>query len=146
MPGIHPETISATRRLISVTVWLLALSIAYLFLFGANSLTPKGISVFLSLMLTPGSTEVMTYVMSGLALVYPRVPRKGDWIRLADNKGQVNGVGVPATKILIRENYIVTVPNTAVVSGKIINLSTEDTNGGPNLTTNVTIGYDTSWC
>ncbi|EPR5072219.1 TPA: mechanosensitive ion channel [Klebsiella pneumoniae] len=146
IPGIHPETVSATRRLISVVIWLFALSAAYPFLPGANSLAFKGISVFFGLMLTLGSTGVMTHAMSGLVLIYSRALRKGDWIRLADNEGQVSEIGVLATKILTRENYIVTVPNAVVVSGKIINLSAESADGGVNLTTSVTIGYDTPWC
>lgn len=145
IPGIHPETVSATRRLISVVIWLFALSAAYPFLPGANSLAFKGISVFFGLMLTLGSTGVMTHAMSGLVLIYSRALRKGDWIRLADNEGQVSEIGVLATKILTRENYIVTVPNAVVVSGKIINLSAESADGGVNLTTSVTIGYDTPW-
>ncbi|VFS18659.1 Uncharacterised protein [Serratia liquefaciens] len=32
VPGIHPETVSTTRRLISVVIWLFALSAAYPFL------------------------------------------------------------------------------------------------------------------
>ena len=145
VPGIHPETVSATRRLISVVIWLFALSAAYPFLPGANSLAFKGISVFFGLMRTLGSTGVMTHAMSGLVLIYSRALRKGDWIRLADNEGQVSEIGVLATKILTRENYIVTVPNAVVVSGKIINLSAESADGGVNLTTSVTIGYDTPW-
>lgn len=145
VPGIHPETVSATRRLISVVIWLFALSAAYPFLPGANSLAFKGISVFFGLMLTLGSTGVMTHAMSGLVLIYSRALRKGDWIRLADNEGQVSEIGVLATKILTRENYIVTVPNAVVVSGKIINISAESADGGVNLTTSVTIGYDTPW-
>ena len=145
VPGIHPETVSATRRLISVVIWLFALSAAYPFLPGANSLAFKGISVFFGLMLTLGSTGVMTHAMSGLVLIYSRALRKGDWIRLADNEDQVSEIGVLATTILTRENYIVTVPNAVVVSGKIINLSAESADGGVNLTTSVTIGYDTPW-
>ena len=145
VPGIHPETVSATRRLISVVIWLFALSAAYPFLPGANSLAFKGISVFFGLMLTLGSTGVMTHAMSGLVLIYSRALRKGDWIRLADNEGQVSEIGVLATKILTRENYIVTVPNAVVVSGKIINLSAESADGRVNLTTSVTSGYDTPW-
>ncbi|EMK0306824.1 mechanosensitive ion channel [Klebsiella pneumoniae] len=145
IPGIHPETVSATRRLISVVIWLFALSAAYPFLPGANSLAFKGISVFFGLMLTLGSTGVMTHAMSGLVLIYSRALRKGDWIRLADNEGQVSEIGVLATKILTRENYIVTVPNAVVVGGKIINLSAESADGEVNLTTSVTIGYDTPW-
>ncbi|HHA1403726.1 TPA: mechanosensitive ion channel family protein [Enterobacter ludwigii] len=145
LPGIHPETVGATRKLISVVVWLFALSAAYPFLPGANSLAFKGISVFFGLMLTLGSAGVMNHAMSGLVLIYSRALRKGDIIRVADNEGLVTEIGMLATKIITRENYVVTVPNAVVVSGKITNLSAQNPDGGVNLTTGVTIGYDTPW-
>lgn len=145
LPGLHPETVGATRKLISVMVWLFALSAAYPFLPGADSVAFKGISVFFGLMLTLGSAGVMNHAMSGLVLTYSRALRKGDVIRIGDNEGLVNEVGMLATKIVTRENYIVTVPNAVVVSGKITNLSSQNPGGGVNLTTSVTIGYDTPW-
>ncbi|MEH5075241.1 mechanosensitive ion channel family protein [Enterobacter cloacae] len=145
LPGIHPETVGATRKLISVVVWLFALSAAYPFLPGANSLAFKGISVFFGLMLTLGSAGVMNHAMSGLVLIYSRALRKGDVIRVADNEGLVTEIGMLATKIITRENYVVTVPNAVVVSGKITNLSVQNPDGGVNLTIGVTIGYDTPW-
>jgi len=145
LPGIHPETVGATRKLISVGVWLFALSAAYPFLPGANSLAFKGISVFFGLMLTLGSAGVMNHAMSGLVLIYSRALRKGDVIRVADNEGLVSEIGMLATKIITRENYVVTVPNAVVVSGKITNLSAQAQGGGLNLTVGVTIGYDTPW-
>lgn len=66
LPGIHPETVGATRKLIAVVIWLFALSAAYLSLPGANSLAFKGVSVFFGLMLTLGSAGVMNHAMSGL--------------------------------------------------------------------------------
>ncbi|WP_313684623.1 mechanosensitive ion channel domain-containing protein [Pantoea sp.] len=145
IPGLHPETIGVTRRLISVAIWLFALSAAYPFLPGANSLAFKGISVFFGLMLTLGSAGIMNHAMSGLVLTYSRALRKGDVIRISDNEGVVTEVGMLATKIITRENYEVTVPNAVVVSGKITNLSTALKGTGINLTTRVTIGYDTPW-
>lgn len=145
LPGIHPETVGATRKLISVVVWLFALSAAYPFLPGANSLAFKGISVFFGLMLTLGSAGVMNHAMSGLVLIYSRALRKGDVIRVADNEGKVSEIGMLATKIITRENYVVTVPNAVVVSGKITNLSANNGDGSVNLTVGVTIGYDTPW-
>lgn len=145
LPGIHPDTVGATRKLISVVVWLFALSAAYPFLPGANSLAFKGISVFFGLMLTLGSAGVMNHAMSGLVLIYSRALRKGDVIRVADNEGLVSEIGMLATKIITRENYVVTVPNAVVVSGKITNLSAQSTDGSVNLTVSVTIGYDTPW-
>lgn len=101
--------------------------------------------MFFGLMLTLGSAGVMNHAMSGLVLIYTRALHKGDWIRIADNEGQVSEIGMLATKILTRENYIVTLPNAVVVSGKITNLSASDPQQGINLTTGVTIGYDTPW-
>lgn len=144
-PGLHPETVGATRKLLSVVVWLFALSAAYPFLPGANSLAFKGISVFFGLMLTLGSAGVMNHAMSGLVLIYSRALRKGDVIRVADNEGKVSEIGMLATKIITRENYVVTVPNAVVVSGKITNLSAQNNDGSVNLTVSVTIGYDTPW-
>lgn len=144
-PGLHPETVGATRKLISVMVWLFALSAAYPFLPGANSLAFKGISVFFGLMLTLGSAGVMNHAMSGLVLIYSRALRKGDVIRVADNEGKVSEIGMLATKIITRENYVVTVPNAVVVSGKITNLTAQNNDGSVNLTVSVTIGYDTPW-
>ncbi|WMY76683.1 mechanosensitive ion channel [Buttiauxella selenatireducens] len=145
LPGLHPETVGATRKLISVMVWLFALSAAYPFLPGADSVAFKGISVFFGLMLTLGSAGVMNHAMSGLVLTYSRALRKGDMISIGDNEGLVNEVGMLATKIMTHQNYIVTVPNAVVVSGTITNLSTQNPCGGINLTTSVTIGYDTPW-
>ncbi|MRS18717.1 mechanosensitive ion channel [Enterobacteriaceae bacterium RIT692] len=145
LPGLHPDTVGVTRKLISVVIWLFALSAAYPFLPGANSLAFKGISVFFGLMLTLGSAGVMNHAMSGLVLTYSRALRKGEVIRIADHEGVVSEVGMLATKILTRENYEVTVPNAVVVSGRIVNLSATLKGEGINMTTSVTIGYDTPW-
>ncbi len=145
LPGLHPDTVAVIRKLISVVIWLFALSAAYPFLPGANSLAFKGISVFFGLMLTLGSAGVMNHAMSGLVLTYSRALRKGEVIRIADHEGVVSEVGMLATKILTRENYEVTVPNAVVVSGRIVNLSATLKGEGVNMTTSVTIGYDTPW-
>lgn len=145
LPGLHPDTVGVTRKLISVVIWLFALSAAYPFLPGANSLAFKGISVFFGLMLTLGSAGVMNHAMSGLVLTYSRALRKGEVIRIADHEGVVSEVGMLATKILTRENFEVTVPNAVVVSGRIVNLSATLKGEGVNMTTSVTIGYDTPW-
>ncbi len=101
--------------------------------------------MFFGLMLTLGSAGIMNHAMSGLVLTYSRALRKGEVIRIADHEGVVSEVGMLATKILTRENYEVTVPNAVVVSGRIVNLSAMLKGEGINMTTSVTIGYDTPW-
>ena len=135
LPGVHRDTVGVTHKLVSVVIWLFALSAAYPFLPGADSLVFKGISVFLGLMLTLGSAGVMNHAMSGLVLTYSRALRRGDVIRITDHEGVVSEVGMLATKLVTREHYEVTIPNAVVVSGKIVNLSAHSRGGGVPMTT-----------
>jgi small-conductance mechanosensitive channel len=85
--GLHAETIGATRRLLSVVIWLFALTVAYPYLPGADSDAFKGISVFFGLMVTLGSAGIMNHAMSGLVLIYSRALRPGIWCRSARWRG-----------------------------------------------------------
>ncbi|XLM23383.1 hypothetical protein MKD33_21160, partial [Chromobacterium piscinae] len=72
LPGLHAETVGATRRLAAVVLWLFALIVAYPYLPGAGSDAFKGVSVFFGLMVTLGSAGLMNHAMSGLVLIYSR--------------------------------------------------------------------------
>ncbi|MGY0163275.1 mechanosensitive ion channel family protein [Edwardsiella tarda] len=145
LPGLYPDTVGATRRLLSVIIWLFALSLAYPFFPGADTLAFKGVSVFFGLMITLGSAGLVSHVMSGLVLIYSRALHQGDYVRIGEYDGFVSDIGILATKLKTREGYDVTIPNAVVASGKIINLSTHARQGGIIITTSVTIGYDVPW-
>ncbi len=60
----------------------------------------------------------MNHAMSGLVLIYSRALRKGDVIRVVITKAAGHGDRHAGDQIITRENYVVTVPNAVVVSGK----------------------------
>lgn len=144
-PGLHPETSGATRRLLSVVLWLFALTIAYPYLPGADSDAFKGMSVFFGLLVTLGSAGIMNHAMSGLVLVYSRALRAGDFVRIGDVEGVVTELSALSTKILTRHEHEITLPNAVVVGGKVENFSRISPGKGLMLTTPVSIGYDTPW-
>ena len=144
-PGLHPETAGATRRLLGVVLWLLALTIAYPYFPGADSDAFKGMSVFFGLLVTLGSAGIMNHAMSGLVLVYSRALRAGDYVRIGDVEGYVTELSALSTKVMTRQEHEVTLPNAVVVGGKVENYSRPSQGRGLALTTVVSIGYDTPW-
>ena len=145
LPGIHPETARATRRLVAAVIWLFAVVVAYPMLPGSDSEAFKGVSVFLGLMITLGSSGVMGHMMSGLVLVYSRSLRAGDVVRVNDIEGMVTEVGVLSVKVINSRKEEVTIPNAVIVGTTVKNFTRMCRDSGPVLTTGVTIGYDAPW-
>ena len=145
LPGIHPETAKATRRLVTTAIWLFAVVVAYPMLPGSNSDAFKGVSVFLGLMVTLGSSGVMGHMMSGLVIVYSRSLQAGDVVRVNEIEGMVTEVGALSVKVINSRKEEFTIPNAVIVGTTVKNYSRLSRDAGPLLTTGVTIGYDAPW-
>jgi small-conductance mechanosensitive channel len=143
--GLYPETLPATRRIAMALVWLVALAASYPYIPGAGSDAVKGLSLLVGVMLSLGSTGLVSQAMSGLAVVYSRALATGDTVRLGDTEGVVTAVGLLSTKIVTLRGEEVTVPNTVVIGGAVRNFTRLSAGNGPLVTTAVTIGYDAPW-
>ena len=97
---IHPETAQATRRLATTLVWLLrdrgGVSVHAQ---AARRDAFKGLSVFLGLMVTFGSSGLVNQIMSGFMITYSRSLRVGDFVKIGDVEGTVTHLGVLSTKV-----------------------------------------------
>ena len=145
VPFLHPETVQATRRVLNLFLWGLALAAAYPYLPGAQSDAFKGLSVLFGLMITLGSTGVVTQLMSGLVVVYSRALKKGDFISVNGVEGVVAEVGALAVKVVNMRNEEITVPHAVITSHSVHNYSKLAGEQGTLLSTKVTIGYDAPW-
>jgi small-conductance mechanosensitive channel len=145
LPYLHPETIGATRRIVTVIAWCLGIAVAYPFIPGSSSDAFKGLSVLLGLVLSLGSTGLVTQAMGGLVIVYSRALRRGDFVRINDVEGVVSEVGALATKIVNVRNEEITIPNSVLIGSAIHNYSKLAGTHGTLLTSKVTIGYDAPW-
>ena len=145
LPGVHPETAQPTRRIAVALLWLFALIASYKYLPGSESEVFKGVSVFVGLIISLGSTGVMNQVMSGLMVTYSRALRLGDFVKVADVEGTVVQLGTLSTKIRTPRNEEITIPNTVVVSHPATNYSRHAERDGVFVPTSVTIGYDVPW-
>jgi small-conductance mechanosensitive channel len=145
VPWLYPETAQPTRRIVSALLWLLAVVAAYPYMPGSSSDAFKGVSVFVGLMVSLGSTGIMNQIMSGLTITYSRAFRVGDFVRIGEVEGTVAHLGVLSLKIKTGRREEVTIPNAIVVSASTTNYSRFAEREGVQVATSISIGYDTPW-
>jgi small-conductance mechanosensitive channel len=141
---LEPEAARATRRLLVIGIWLFAITVAYPYVPGSDSLAFKGASVFLGLMISLGSAGLLNQLIGGIAAVYSRGLRPGDYVRVGEIEGRVLELGTLATRVVTRTSEVVTIPNAVLMSDVIRNFSRSQSKDLL-LTTRVSIGYDTPW-
>ncbi|MBL7965098.1 MAG: mechanosensitive ion channel [Flavobacteriales bacterium] len=135
-----------TKRVIVLLIWVFGLVIAYPYIPGSSSKAFQGVSVLAGVMLSLGSSGVISQAISGLALMFNRLARVGECIAVGDVvTGVVKQIGYFNTTIVTSYGEEVTVPNGIVMSSKLTNLSRHPGAKGVLWTTGVTIGYDTPW-
>jgi small-conductance mechanosensitive channel len=145
LPGIYPETASATRRLLVGAVWLVTIAAAYPYLPGSSSEAFKALSLVVGLGLSLGSTGIVAQAMSGLVVIYSRALSRGDCVRIGDVEGVVTEVQLLSTRILTIQGEEVTIPNTVVVNGAVKNFGRATKGQGALVSARVSIGYDAPW-
>ncbi len=133
-----------TRRLVTTLMWLFGVVVAYPYLPGSNTEAFKGLTVFVGLVVSLGSSGVVNQLMSGFMLTYSDGLAPGDYVRVGEVEGTVSMLGVLSTKIRTPLNEDVTIPNAVVISGTTINYS-RHAEQGVMARSVVTIGYDTPW-
>lgn len=139
------DLVRPTRRLVSVAVWLFAVVMAYPYLPGSQSEAFKGMSVLVGLMITLGGSSLIGQAFSGLILMYSRVLRPGEYVRISDQEGTVVDLGMFTTRLRTGLGQEVTLPNALILGQTTVNYSRTVRGRGYILDTTVTIGYDVPW-
>jgi small-conductance mechanosensitive channel len=145
IPWVHPETASSTRKIVIVLLWVFALIVSYPYLPGSQTDAFKGVSIFIGLIVSLGSTGLVNQVMSGFTVTYSRALRRGDFVRIGEIEGTVTQIASLSTKIETPRREEVTIPNAVLVSQIVVNYSRNADTTGVYTGTVVTIGYDAPW-
>ena len=89
-----------------------------------------------------GLQEIANNFVSGLILLFERPIRTGDFVTVGDIEGFVRKISIRATEIETLDNQNVLVPNSELVSGRVVNWVLRDTYGRLRLTVGVAYGSD----
>jgi small-conductance mechanosensitive channel len=142
---LHPETAEPTRRLFTAFAWVFAAVAMYPYLPGSQTDAFKGVSVLVGLMVTLGSSGLMTQIMSSFMITYSRAVRVGDFVKIGDVEGTVTQLGMLSIKIKTVWNEDVTIPNAVVISQTTTDFSRLAEVPGVFTPAVITIGYDAPW-
>jgi small-conductance mechanosensitive channel len=147
IPGFYADWAKPTYNLIFFFIIALAFVIAFPYLPGFNSPAFRGVSVFLGVLFSLGSTSAIANLVGGVILIYTRAFQLGDRIQIGDVLGDVIEKTILVTRIKTATNKIITIPNSSLLNTNIINfsVSSRELNVPLILQTTITLGYDLPW-
>ena len=103
----------------------------------------QGVSVFVGLVISLGSTTVIGNLMAGMVLTYMRSFKIGDDIKLNDGvTGSVIEKTPFVTRIRTPKNNIVTVPNSTVMSAQTVNYTMSAQKQGVIVHSDIGVSYE----
>ena len=141
----HREWADPTYKLIRILVVGMGLVMAFPYIPGSSSPAFQGLTVFLGVLVSFGSSSAVSNIVSGIVLTYMRPFKVGDRVKIADTHGDVLEKSLLVTRIHTDKNVDVTIPNSMVLSNHIVNYSANIKTDGLVVHTTVTIGYEVSW-
>ena len=143
--GFDRDWAMPTYKLARFMVMAFALVVMWPYLPGSDSDAFKGVSLFVGLIFSLGSTVAVANLVAGSLLTYTRAFQVGDRVRIGDTTGDVVARSLMVTRVRTVTNIEVTIPNNMVMSSAVLNFSTNARRGGILIQTTVTIGYDVPW-
>jgi small-conductance mechanosensitive channel len=139
------EWAEPTYRLVRLLVVAFAVVVAYPYIPGSGTDAFKGVSLFIGVIFSLGSSSLIGNLIAGYSMTYRRAFRLGDRVKIGEHLGDVERMRLLVTHLRTPKNEEVVVPNSAILAAEIVNFSSLAHERGLILHTTVGIGYETPW-
>lgn len=143
--NFYSEWAAPTYNIIRVLLYAFMFVVIFPYLPGSDSKIFQGVTVFLGILFSFGSSSAISNMVAGLVLTYMRPFKMGDIVKVGEITGQVIEKNLLITRIRTIKNEDITVPNATILSGATINYTSSSKELGLILNTSITIGYDAPW-
>ena len=143
--GFYADWAMPTFHIVRFLLYAFMIAMIYPYLPGSKSGVFQGISVFVGLIVSLGSSTVIGNIIAGLVITYMRPFKLGDRIKLNDTTGNVIEKTPLVTRIRTPKNEVVTIPNSFIMSSHTVNFSQSARHYGLIIHSEVSIGYDIPW-
>lgn len=143
--GFDPDWSWPTYKILRLGLIVCAVIVAYPYIPGADTAAFKGVSLFLGVIFSLGSSSAISNIIAGYMLTYRRAFKVGDWVKIGDNMGNVLQIRHQVTHLRSFKNEEVIIPNSSILNSQVINYSSLARQHGLILHTTVGIGYETPW-
>ncbi len=140
--GFYADWAIPTFQILRALIWCFAVVMIWPLLPSSDSEVFKGVSVFVGVVFSLGSTAIVGNIISGIVITYMRPFKIGDFVKINGIEGEVVEKTAFVTRLRTTKNEIVTVPNSAIMSSEAVNYSSAaEQRKGVIIHTEVTIGY-----
>ena len=143
--NFDPDWAMPTYSIFRTMVIVFALIVAFPYIPGSGTSAFKGISVFIGVLFSLGSSSFISNLIAGYTMTYRGAFKKGDFIQVGDKSGYVVEKEVLDTKILTIQNEELIIPNSVLLNSNITNYTTKAKSQSLIIHTTVGIGYETPW-
>ncbi|MFL5452592.1 MAG: mechanosensitive ion channel family protein, partial [Myxococcales bacterium] len=143
--GFDPGWAETTYSLVRIAVIAFALVVAYPHIPGSGSDAFKAISILAGVVLSLGSSSVLSSIIAGYAMTYRRTFRVGDTVRIGEVLGEVEQIGLMVTRVRTIKNEEAVIPNSNILQNEVLNYSAHARESGLILHARVGIGYEVPW-
>jgi small-conductance mechanosensitive channel len=134
-----------TYKIVRIAVIAFALVVAYPYIPGSDTAAFGGISLFIGVLFSLGSSSAIANIIAGYMLTYRRALKVGERVKIGDAFGDVTAIGLQATHLRSIKNEEITIANSQILASEVINYSSLARAEGLILHTEVGIGYQTPW-
>ena len=107
--GFYPDWAQPTFNIIRFLLYAFMIAMVYPYLPGSKSGVFQGISVFVGLIISLGSSTVIGNIIAGLVITYMRPFKLGDRIKLNETTGNVIEKTPFVTRLRTPKNEVVTI-------------------------------------
>jgi small-conductance mechanosensitive channel len=140
-----PEWAQPTYKIVRIAVVALGVIVAYPYIPGSQSEAFKGVSLFIGIVFSLGSSTAIANIIAGYMMTYRRAFKVGDRVKIGDSVGDVVQTRLQVTHLRTVKNEEIVIPNSQILSGDVLNYSSLARERGLLLHTEVGIGYETPW-
>ncbi|MCL2801190.1 MAG: mechanosensitive ion channel family protein [Treponema sp.] len=147
IPGFYTEWAAPTHKILQVLIWAFTVAVVYPYLPGSDSGAFRGVSVFVGIIFSLGSSSAIGNLVAGLVITYMRPFKIGDRVKIKDIIGFVVEKNLMVIRLKTHKNEYVTFPNLLILGSNIINYNTssDEDEEGLIIFAEVTFGYSTPW-
>jgi small-conductance mechanosensitive channel len=143
--GFDPDWAVTTYKIVRLLIIAFAVIVAYPYIPGSDSDAFKGVSLFIGVLFSLGSSSVIGNLIAGYTMTYRKTFKIGDVVQIDNNTGQVADIKLFVTRLLTAKNEEIIIPNSIILNTQVVNYSTLARDKGLILHTTVGIGYETPW-
>jgi small-conductance mechanosensitive channel len=145
LAGFDAEWAQPTYKIVRLAVVAFGVIVAYPYIPGSESAAFKGVSLFIGIIFSLGSSSAISNIIAGYMMTYRRAFRVGDRVKIGDAVGDVIEMRLQVTHLRSYKNEELVIPNSLILGDQVMNYSSLSREHGLILHTEVGIGYETPW-